>query len=417
MEWVCSSCLGKNEYFSKYIKSKNEKRKCAYCKTTKNVASFEYICDCVRFALGRYFSNADENSPRDWETKEFLETPYSVSEVIQELFMEDSSLSDCRQEVIDDLIGKLDDEQPLCRKYWRGDDPDDVLSRSWGSFCDLIKYRKRFCYNLHDKPLDEFFDIPPDQILDQILDVVLIPDLIRIFKKNTPVIFRARQTGGEIVEERTALGSPPISSAYASRMNPTGIPHFYGAFDLKTALKEVMPLKSETKFISYGEWNVIDSLVLLDFTFLPPLPSIFDIDRASMRDAYGFLRSFLNDIAQKVEHDGREHIDYIPTQIVSEYFRSKIEKLDGIVYKSVRNEGKCLVLFPHHDPKRGKPEDERLHFKSTSFLMVGSESFISVLSEKMETPDMNLNTRSIPYPNPETLKPIEVDISEMNSLF
>ena len=46
---------------------------------------------------------------------------------------------------------------------------------------------------------------------------------------------------------------------------------------------------------------------------------------------------FVKSITAPVAHDGREHIEYVPTQILTEYFRGRVKgegasRLDGIVY-------------------------------------------------------------------------------------
>lgn len=51
----------------------------------------------------------------------------------------------------------------------------------------------------------------------------------------------------------------------------------------------------------------------------------------------------------------RKHIDYVPTQVISEFFAQiftfgKDKKVDGLIYpSSVHTCGRNLVLFPRHD--------------------------------------------------------------------
>ena len=58
------------------------------------------------------------------------------------------------------------------------------------------------------------------------------------------------------------------------------------------------------------------------------------------------------DICQPVQKDGREHINYVPSQVVSEYFAQVFKTpegkmLDGIVYPSAVALGSVnLALFP-----------------------------------------------------------------------
>ena len=62
------------------------------------------------------------------------------------------------------------------------------------------------------------------------------------------------------------------------------------------------------------------------------------------------MGGFIEDFRKPVEKDGREHINYVPTQIVTEYFRSVVKigggTVDGVRYRSSRRkDGICCVLF------------------------------------------------------------------------
>jgi hypothetical protein len=60
---------------------------------------------------------------------------------------------------------------------------------------------------------------------------------------------------------------------------------------------------------------------------------------------------FVKSISAPVVHDGGEHVEYGPTQVLTEYFRNQVStpegsRLDGIVYPSARRHGgKSLVAF------------------------------------------------------------------------
>lgn len=87
------------------------------------------------------------------------------------------------------------------------------------------------------------------------------------------------------------------------------------------------------------------------------MPSVFDRYKRHLIDPLRFLRLFVEDITKPVTRernkDGKltEQIEYIPSQIVTEYFRHVFktntnEAVNGIIYQSTKNmEGKCCVLF------------------------------------------------------------------------
>jgi hypothetical protein len=79
-------------------------------------------------------------------------------------------------------------------------------------------------------------------------------------------------------------------------------------------------------------------------------PSIFDDDEKADYDWLLFMSQFLRDFSSEIERDERVHIDYVPTQVVTEYLRdAKLDDLppvDGIKWRSARNKGGvCYVLF------------------------------------------------------------------------
>jgi len=134
-------------------------------------------------------------------------------------------------------------------------------------------------------------------------------------------------------------------------MSPAGIPMFYGAFDMKTALKETYTKSDTEKVATVGKFEVLDNLNFVDVSNLPIMPGMFKPGSRDERHSLRFLYEFANDISKSVEKDGREHIDYVPTQIISEHLRH-IHKLpdgtmvDGIIYKSSKeNTNDSCVIF------------------------------------------------------------------------
>lgn len=95
------------------------------------------------------------------------------------------------------------------------------------------------------------------------------------------------------------------------------------------------------------------ALRLLDLRKDRPVPyrSIFEKASSLARGMPQFVRAFRDEIARPVIRDGREHIDYVPSQIVTEFIRrvyrtSTGERLDGVLYPSTKNpEGVCVALF------------------------------------------------------------------------
>jgi hypothetical protein len=95
-----------------------------------------------------------------------------------------------------------------------------------------------------------------------------------------------------------------------------------------------------------GEFSPTRELRLIDLTNLPDLPSIFDGAARKRYFVLRFLQKFVDDITLPVELDGQEHIDYVPTQVFTEYFRHAFPSaVDGLMFPSTQGPGNNVVLF------------------------------------------------------------------------
>ncbi|WP_433355887.1 HEPN-associated N-terminal domain-containing protein [Microtetraspora malaysiensis] len=232
---------------------------------------------------------------------------------------------------------------------------DEALNESWSSFCDEIKYRNRYVFFLReeDRDLGPGY-IPPARILMEIGELLLSENLL------VEIPAGRRFWRGRADSDRQAtwgakdLGTAPRTHAkQANRMSPAGIPMFYGAADVDTAIKEVLvrrPLGA--KWAMATAFETTHPCVLVDFTRLPTPPSLFDAQNRHRRRPLRFLRDFVADLRKPVD-DGREQIDYIPTQVVTEYllriFSAPNGPVAGLLYTSATENGDCAVLDVPHE--------------------------------------------------------------------
>jgi hypothetical protein len=165
-------------------------------------------------------------------------------------------------------------------------------------------------------------------------------------------IFRVRVHDPELIfKYASELGTAP-NAPYSNRMSPAGIPMFYGALEEGTAVAETYaPSRRSLVKITVGKFETARSFPVLDLTRIPEVPSLFDSENRDNRADIIFLHRFIQDLSKPIEKDGREHIGYIPTQVVTEFFRHvytdpEYGKVLGIFYNSSQKpRGKCCVLF------------------------------------------------------------------------
>jgi len=230
----------------------------------------------------------------------------------------------------------------------------EYLYDGWKSFCEIIKHKMRFMFfNEKSKKIkgNEEYHLNPYFVLDEIGKSIKKLGLLKKYEKKQLKIYRARQHNKTtIVNNSIELGSPPPMKAQANRMSPAGIPMFYGAFDNKTIISEIIDKSLRSSVITYGKFLNQKKIYLIDFCDLQYI-SIFDVDKRHYRDEYFFIKDFIEDLKKPILNDGIQHIEYIPTQVVTEYFRNvyakdQIYSIAGLIYPSTKNkDGKCVVLF------------------------------------------------------------------------
>jgi hypothetical protein len=275
----------------------------------------------------------------------------------------------------------------------------------WDEFSDLVKHRVRYLmFSPKSKPTAEGIKVTdPDDIgmlettsaeiellpKDEVTDPSdMLDELGALFKKYDlfytipagTLLYRVRIHSPEQRPDNTvaALGPPRAEHArFSNRMSPAGVPMFYAAFDEATAIAETS-VRHDGKPAerTMATFRVVKESIVLDLVDLPAVPSIFDSDEANWdRPALSFLTEFVEDLTRPIEKDGREHVDYVPSQIVTEYVRYRLSAkvghaLFGIRYRSARHaEGIGCVLFlggeDLDDGPFSEPKASHLNFSRT----------------------------------------------------
>ena len=215
--------------------------------------------------------------------------------------------------------------------------------KSWNSFwafTQKVKHGQRY---IHDEEVVEFLAEVGRTSADRIKK---IPKGRLFYRAQLGNDWRPVEHDGEVVYETPCPHDvsrmlPLKYQASEGRVNPKGIPHLYMATDLDTAMSEVRPWIGSN--VSLAQLKITKDLEVIDcslnhasnFTFYAEEPSDDQKEKAvwAMID-----RAFSTPV---VSNDSTA--DYVPTQIISEMFKSK--GIDGIVYKSMLGDGFNVVAF------------------------------------------------------------------------
>lgn len=233
---------------------------------------------------------------------------------------------------------------------WMGSHNHERLHWSWGSFADAVKHQSRFHFQTRKRSRkwnDDLVSI--HEMLPFLGQLVRQNGMVRKLSAATN-LWRVRS--GMHPHSFSDLGPPPPQKVPGQRMNPAGIAYLYLTFDEMTALAETRAKPGDQ--VTVNTWSPNRDLHVIDLSFSPRCPSVFS-EKKREHEIAQFLYKFVDEISKPVDHDGSEHIEYVPTQVISEYFaqvfrHSKTKRVDGLIYPSAAaRAGKNLILFPQSD--------------------------------------------------------------------
>lgn len=353
-KFLCSQHI-KDDSIRKFIDRRSMLGYCDYCERDKKVITLEdvlfYIMDGVKFL----YTEPVEFMAYDGSEGGYQGTTYYIDDVLfdhLELEIDDNQL-------FRDIEGSLDYTKLWADETMYYDSKADIMMYEWDYFKKVVKHRARYLFASSTKLESEEYRVNPFQILENIGRMCRTYKLVHPLDKGTK-FYRCRQhdTATIILSVEQICAPPQQYVLSPNRMSPAGISMFYGAFNEATAFKETLDLSNtlQPKYTS-AVFATKRDLKVIDLSLLPKIPSPFE--QRKRKDYYPliFLSDFVRDLSAPIERDGRVHIEYVPTQIITEYFRYTFSeykngenKIDGIIYPSARNKGeKACVLFLDHE--------------------------------------------------------------------
>lgn len=348
---VCADCV-EDPFLKGLVEAGVEASACDYCGVEADEDLAAPLADIMPAIMGalthRYAEPGDAGVPYESAEGGYLAPLVNTEEALLSLPLE------CHDGLFEDIVssiaGQNDCWVAAADGHWVSVQTNQALRYAWAAFSERVKHRQRYFFTQRDKP-SSWDDLPPAHLLRRLGALVTHFDLLRSLATGTPLFrVRARAAGDAWPLDGENLGAPPEGRAVAGRMNPPGISYFYAALEAGTAVAEVV--RGPPCGLALGRFQALRPLRVLDLIELPELPSQFDSDRREERELLLFLDDFVGSIAKPVEKDGREHVEYVPSQVVCEYFASVFQQsapLDGLLYPSaVRPGGKNIVLFPSH---------------------------------------------------------------------
>ena len=213
----------------------------------------------------------------------------------------------------------------------------------------MVKHCQRFTFWTQDEfsGVHSEYDNCLMDILHELGSLIHEADLCKILDANE-LLYRARPIEKDTPLEFKEITSPPDDVASQNRMSPAGISMFYGAYDEETARCESSFKHDGKGRFLIGQFHVKKPLLILDLTDIPK--PMFWEQKQDYREQLSFLNIFSKEISKPADKDDKNHIEYVPTQVFTEYLRFVFkyygkDNLDGLKYRSSINNRPCIVLF------------------------------------------------------------------------
>ena len=357
--FLCS-CHYDNIYLKDFIINNGIDGTCTYCGRKGIVIDFAMFVGFVGGRLSEYLEDLDAAGlpsakafydDDEEEIPGFARRGYYIAPADVEYYasneeaMYDIGLISDSDELNDALSSHLFLEDKIRR------DPTSLLlseelSFLWKQFCDLVKKRQRYTFfksPLFERTTTDYSAHGLDDILSE------LGNLIHMVEEILPtgtVIYRCRPAKNEdVVRGFRDLTAPPVSKAKSNRMSPIGISMFYGSFEKETPIIETKHY-SKDPLAYLGIFRTTRQLLVINLFSAPEA----DFWMPSGWQEYGFLNSFHQEISKPIGPNDVDEIEYVPSQVFTEYLRylcknSRGEHYDGIIYRSAMTNKKNIVLF------------------------------------------------------------------------
>jgi hypothetical protein len=211
--------------------------------------------------------------------------------------------------------------------------PDEFMG-IWLQFEGRLKHEVRFFDEKGKHLLDELFaDLPTLGAGKAIVTLEPGAEFSTLYRAR--IVDHLSDAEAFIRNPAQKIGPPPPPLARAGRMNPVGVPVFYGAFSEEVAVAEVRPPVGAV--VAVGKFSLLRPVRLLDVSFLPFAyhgESIFSPSYDRLRNKVVFLEKFHHHISRPVLPSD-EALEYLPTQAVAAYV-ANVMGLNGVIYGSTQ---------------------------------------------------------------------------------
>ena len=348
---MCGLCIG-DPILAEFITANATALQCDYCNKLFETACAAGLSEVVQFMAE--IINEEWTDPVHELAYESREGGYQGDAIDAYDLMEEIGFEPENSELFDDVVSHFIGHD-WCRRDYYSVSPAERHQIGWQRFCREVMHSRRYTFwSALEDGLPEFHPdhLPPGMMLGEVSEIISELSLIREFPAGTR-FWRAQEHDLTVtLEIPTKFTSPPLKfSVQPNRMSPAGISMFYGTEDFETAALEVSGKEIKSgRSVSAIQFEACRTFQLLDLIVMEQRVSYFASGGRDWRQRSRFLRYFTQEVSKPIEKDKRQHLEYVPTQVFTEYVRYHMlanasHPIDGIRYSSSQNQRPCCVLF------------------------------------------------------------------------
>ena len=349
--YICENCFDSDVINEHIIKVGRKFRADFICKECKNRSRYrvdkDVLADDVRSAITRHFSTDEKHGLYASASMMAKDEGDDVSDILS---------SNNLMSVSYDLFGidydekfyKLILDDPDYDSPFNGSEYDEgwmnigrdwdgssFIELKWDDFCENVKHKARF------------FDHAQ---FDRKKELSKLDETFSTLSTNvSTTLYRARNANKDetrdkiIANPALELGiAPPIRAGH-NRFSPSGIPYVYLSEDDKTIIKEIRANDGDRVGIARFRIDNLNLVDLRKITLDTISKDLFNEKCTSqLKCSANTILDFLKDITKPISKEDN-HLEYVPTQIVSEYIWSL--GYDGFIFDSSLCSGTNYVLF------------------------------------------------------------------------
>lgn len=347
---VCVDCV-EDHALVEWISRSEQTGRCSYCRETGTVRLVAELVQFVREGLESEWGSLEEEPEGN-----FLSQAVDTQALLV---------------LIDETVTKVaaleaDLVRALPHRTWHRRNPWQVelaeRETAWDHFQEELHHERRFFLHLSEKDERTQHRIGYAHLMAQVNEGVTSCNILRRLTRGARIHRVRLSNSGAEFRRASELGPPKFEDdVQPDRASQQGRPMMHGAFDPKGALKNTFEARFEHVVASLATFRTTRELVLLDLTKLPDTPSLFDAKHRGERPYLEFLRHYAEDMAKPIRRDKVEHVDYVATQVVTDYLRNHLVDcnglpIDGIVHPNERTpDSPTVVLFVRNRDCSDKP--------------------------------------------------------------